>query len=134
MELSYSITGSRDAPPLLLVNSIGATRDILWSRQVPFLSRSFRVITYDPRGHGQSPVPPGDYSLDDLGRDAIGVLDAAGVTEAHVCGVSMGGITAMWLGIHAPERVEKLALLCTSPRMGPPEMWAERIVTVPKAA
>ena len=60
----------------------------------------------------------------------IDLLDHLEIARANVAGLSLGGMTAMWLGIHAPERVEKLALLCTSPRMGPPEMWAERIVTV----
>jgi 3-oxoadipate enol-lactonase len=130
MELSVSTFGAPSSPPLLLISSLGATRDTLWSRQVPFLSRSFRVITYDPRGHGQSPVPPGEYSLDDLGRDAISVLDAAGAAEAHVCGVSMGGITAMWLGIHAPARVRSLVVANTAARIGSLQSWGDRIALV----
>jgi len=130
MELSISEFGSPTSPPLLLISSLGATRDTLWSRQVPFLSRSFRVITYDPRGHGESPVLPGEYSLDDLGRDAIGVLDAVGVAEAHVCGVSLGGITAMWLGIHAPRRVRSLVVANTAARIGSLQSWGDRIALV----
>jgi 3-oxoadipate enol-lactonase len=130
MELSISEFGSTDLPPLLLINSIGATKEVLWSRQVPALSKHFRVITYDARGHGQSPVPPGEYSLDDLGRDAVAVLDAAGVDTAHVCGISMGGITGLWLGIHAAARVRSLVVANTAARIGSLQSWTDRIALV----
>ena len=89
-------------PRLLFINSIATTRE-LWSRQVPRLSKSFRVITYDARGHGFSQLTAGDYTIAQLGRDALAILDDAGVESAHVCGISLGGITAMWLGVHAPR-------------------------------
>jgi 3-oxoadipate enol-lactonase len=128
--ITYEVTGPAGAPPLLLVNSIGATRDVLWARQVPALSRAFRVITYDPRGHGQSSSPPGDYTLDDLGGDAVAVLDAAGIERAHVCGISMGGITVLWLGIHAPARVNRLVAANTAARIGSLQSWSDRIALV----
>ena len=128
--ITYEVTGPAGAPPLLLVNSIGATRDVLWARQVPAFSRAFRVITYDPRGHGQSSSPPGEYTLDDLGRDAVAVLDAAGVERAHVCGISMGGITVLWLGIHAPGRVNRLVAANTAARIGSLQSWSDRIALV----
>lgn len=128
--ISYEVTGPAGAPPLLLVNSIGATRDVLWARQVPALSRVFRVITYDPRGHGQSSTPPGEYTLDDLGGDAVAVLDAIGIERAHVCGISMGGITVLWLGIHAPGRVNRLVAANTAARIGSLQSWSERIALV----
>jgi 3-oxoadipate enol-lactonase len=130
MELSISEFGSPASPPLLLINSIGATKEVLWSRQIPALERHFRVITYDARGHGQSPVPPGEYTLDDLGRDAVSVLDATGVADAHVCGISMGGITAMWLGVHAAGRVRRLAVANTAARIGSLQSWGDRIALV----
>jgi len=123
----HVVTG--DGPPLVLSNSLG-TNLYLWEDQVPALAEHFTLIRYDTRGHGESEIPPGPYTLDDLGQDVIDLLDHLEIARANVTGLSLGGMTAMWLGIHAPERVEKLALLCTSPRMGPPEMWAERIVTV----
>jgi 3-oxoadipate enol-lactonase len=130
MELSYSVTGPADAPPLLLVSSLGATRGLLWSRQVSEFARHFRVISYDPRGHGQSPTLPGDYTLDQLGQDALAVLDAADAPSAHVCGISMGGITAMWLGVHAHDRVRSLVLASTAARIGSVQSWADRFALV----
>ena len=93
-------------------------------------AKSFRVITYDTRGHGFSQVTAGDYSIEQLGRDALAILDDAGVESAHVCGISLGGITAMWLGVHAPRRVRSLMLANTAARIGSVEMWTERIAFV----
>lgn len=128
--ITYSVDGPRSAPALLLSNSIGSTRDLLWARQADAFSRSFRLIRYDSRGHGQSSVPPGDYSIADLGGDALAVLDAVGASTAHVCGISLGGITAMWLGINAPDRVSSLVLADTAARIGTIESWGERIALV----
>ena len=83
-------------------------------------------MRYDTRGHGGSETPPGDYTIDDVGRDVLDLLDDLGVEKAHFAGLSLGGMTGMWLGMSAPERVDKLVLLCTSPKMGPPETWADR--------
>ena len=127
--IDYSIAGAATAPPLRFINSIATTRE-LWARQVPRLSKSFRVITYDARGHGFSQVTAGDYTIEQLGRDALAILDAAGVESAHVCGISLGGITAMWLGVHAPRRIKSLVLANTAARIGSLEMWTERIAFV----
>jgi len=127
--IDYSIAGAPTAPTLLFINSIATTRE-LWARQVPRLSKSFRVITYDARGHGFSQVTAGDYTIEQLGRDALAILDAAGVESAHVCGISLGGITAMWLGVHAPRRIKSLVLANTAARIGSLEMWTERIAFV----
>jgi 3-oxoadipate enol-lactonase len=127
--IDYSIPGASSAPALLFINSIATTRE-LWARQVPRLAKSFRVITYDARGHGFSQVTAGDYTIEQLGRDALAVLDAAGAETAHVCGISLGGITAMWMGVHAPRRVRSLVLANTAARIGSVEMWSERIAFV----
>ena len=128
--ISYSVDGSPDSPALLFINSIGTTRD-LWSRQIsPCVAAGFRVITYDARGHGHSTAPSRDYTIAELGRDALSILDDVGVESAHVCGISLGGITAMWLGIHAPQRVRSLALANTAARIGSEQMWTERIAFV----
>lgn len=97
---------------------------------MPRLSKSFQVITYDARGHGFSPVTAGDYTIEQLGRDALAILDDVGVESAHVCGISLGGITAMWLGVHAPRRITSLVLANTAARIGSVEMWTERIAFV----
>jgi 3-oxoadipate enol-lactonase len=127
--IDYSIAGAPTAPTLLFINSIATTRD-LWARQVPRFSKSFRVITYDARGHGFSQVTAGDYTIAQLGRDALAILDDAGVESAHVCGISLGGLTAMWLGVNAPSRVKSLVLANTAARIGSVDMWTERIAFV----
>ncbi len=127
--LSFSVEGPDAQPVLLLSNALGTTSG-LWDRQVAAFSRAFRVVRYDTRGHGRSSAPPGEYTLDQLGRDALGILDAVGARSAHVCGSSLGGMTAMWLGIHRPARVGRLVLSNTAARIGTTEMWDERIAQV----
>ena len=101
----------------------------MWDPQVPALAERLRV-RYDHRGHGGSPVPPGPYSLDDLGADALALLDGLGLERVHFCGLSLGGMVGMWMAINAPERIDRLVLCCTSAQLGPPEMWADRAATV----
>ncbi len=129
--IAYEVDGNAAATPLLLINSIGSTRD-MWAKQMPAFTAAFRVIRYDVRGHGDSSVPAGDYSIEQLGRDALAVLDAAGAAAAHVCGISLGGMTAQWLGLNAEQRVRSLVLANTAARIGSLEMWAERIELVHK--
>ncbi|MEV6906252.1 3-oxoadipate enol-lactonase [Amycolatopsis sp. NPDC051071] len=122
--------GPADGPVVVLSGSLGSDQR-MWERQVkPLADKGFRVIRYDTRGHGASPVPPGPYALDDLGGDLVALLDTHGVERAHVVGLSLGGMTGMWLGIHAADRVESLVLCCTSAKLGPPKMWADRAKTV----
>jgi 3-oxoadipate enol-lactonase len=123
------VDGPPAAPTLLLINSLGSSLE-MWDPLVPALAGRFRVIRYDLRGHGRSPVPPGPYDLADLGADAVRLLDRLGVDRAHVCGLSLGGMVAMWMAAHEPSRVDRLVLCCTSARLGPPEVWAERARTV----
>ena len=130
--LSYAVEGPAAAPVLLLSNALGTTRD-LWRSQLAALTPAFRVVRYDTRGHGESESPPGEYTLDRLGRDALAVLDAVGAARAHVCGVSLGGLTAMWLGLHAPERVDRLVLANTAARIGDRSIWDARIDLVRSA-
>ena len=124
--IDYETEGDPDAPALLLINSIGSSRE-MWARQMGAFRTAYRVIRYDARGHGASSVPRGPYTLDQLGGDALAVLDDAGVSEAHVCGISLGGITAQWLGLHAANRVRRLVLANTAARIGTIESWTERI-------
>jgi 3-oxoadipate enol-lactonase len=127
--LSYDVEGPADAPVVLLINSIASTRE-LWARQVPALAARYRVIRYDARGHGRSSVPAGEYSVEQLGRDALAILDDARTATAHVCGISLGGLTAQWLGIAVPDRVASLVLANTAARIGTVEGWSERIALV----
>lgn len=127
--ISYDVDGPPDAPALLLINSIGSTRD-MWARQMEAFAGAYRVVRYDARGHGSSSIPPGEYTIEQLGRDALAVLDAAGAQSAHVCGISLGGLTAQWLGIHAPGRVRRLIVANTAARLGTVESWTERMAIV----
>ncbi|MEW6322546.1 MAG: 3-oxoadipate enol-lactonase [Acidobacteriota bacterium] len=126
--LAYTDEGPRGAPVLILSNSLGTTR-ALWERPAAALATTFRVIRYDTRGHGESDVPDGDYSIARLGHDVVSLMDGLSIARAHVAGVSVGGLTALWLGIHAPERVNRLVLLNTGAVIATPEVWRERIQT-----
>jgi 3-oxoadipate enol-lactonase len=124
--LWYSVSGREDGEVLLLSSSLGANADV-WAPQLPTLERTFRVVRYDTRGHGRSQAPPAPYTLERLGRDALAVLDAAGAPRAHVCGLSLGGLTAMWLALNAPGRVDRIVLANTSARVGSTATWDQRI-------
>lgn len=124
--LAYRVEGADGRPFLLLSNSLGTTAD-MWADQMPVLTSMFRVVRYDTRGHGQSDAPAGEYSVEQLGRDALAVLDAVGATHAHVCGLSLGGVTGMWLGVHAAHRVASLVLASTAAKIGSADMWNQRI-------
>jgi 3-oxoadipate enol-lactonase len=129
VEVPHHIDGADDAPPLLLSNSLGST-SAMWDPQVPPLAERFRVIRYEQRGHDRAPVPDGPYRIDDLGGDVIALLDRLRVERAHVCGLSLGGMTGMWLAVNAPERVDRLALLCTSAMLANDSDWPLRARTV----
>lgn len=124
--IAYRLDGPADRPVLVLSNSIGTTMQ-MWSRQVPQLAEHFRVLRYDMRGHGRSGVPAGAYSLDRLGRDVIELLDALGLDKVHFLGLSLGGFVGQWLGVHAPDRIDRLILSNASPWLGPAGQWDERI-------
>jgi 3-oxoadipate enol-lactonase len=126
--VSYSVDGPADAPVVVLSNSLGATRG-MWSPQVPALAERFRVVSYDGRGHGESPAPAGPYTIDDLVDDVVGVLDELGVQRASFAGLSLGGMVGMRLAVREPERVDRLALLCTSAKTDP-QAYLDRAATV----
>jgi 3-oxoadipate enol-lactonase len=126
LRLHYRIDGPADAPWLVLSNSLGTRLD-MWSPQMPALQENFRVLRYDTRGHGQSTVTPGPYSIPQLGADVIALMDHLNIARADFCGLSMGGMTGMWLGAHQPERIGRLALCNTAARLGTPELWNARI-------
>jgi 3-oxoadipate enol-lactonase len=129
VRLAYRLDGSADAPLLVLSNSIATTLR-MWDRQIPELSKRYRVLRYDTRGHGASDAPAGAYSLDRLGRDVLELLDALGIETIRFCGLSFGGLIGQWLGVQAPERIERLILANTSPFLGPAEQWDQQISAV----
>ena len=125
VELHHRIQGPEDAPVLVLANSLGTTLE-MWDAQAPALGEKYRLVRYDHRGHGGSPVPPGPYAMDDLGRDVLALMDLLGVERFSFCGLSVGGMVGMWLGSEAPERIERLVLCCTAARFDPSGAWDER--------
>ena len=129
--LHYELTGQEKAPLVVLSNSL-ATNFFMWDAQMPALTRHFRVLRYDTRGHGQSSVTPGPYSFEQLGRDVLALADALAVRDFSFCGLSMGGVTGMWLGMHAPERLHKLVLSSTAAKIGNADTWNARIAAVRK--
>tara|TARA_B100000519_G_C14228388_1_gene431117 strand:+ start:1121 stop:1912 length:792 start_codon:yes stop_codon:yes gene_type:complete len=129
IEISYEISGESSKPTLMFSHSLGATRS-MWGKQIEGFSRDFRILRYDTRGHGQSGSPQGPYTLKRLGQDAVELLDNLNIRSVHFCGLSLGGMTGLELGIQAPERLKSLAICCTSAHLPPKEMWDERIKRV----
>lgn len=116
-ELHYQLDGPIDAPVLVLSNSLGTDLN-MWDTQVPAFAEHFRVLRFDTRGHGQSLVTEGPYSIEQLGRDVIALLDALDIPRAHFCGLSMGGLIGQWLGIHAGDRLQRLVVCNTAAKIG----------------
>jgi len=129
--IHYALEGQSGSPVLVFSNSLGANYS-MWDPQVPEARKKLRVLRYDSRGHGQSSVAPGPYSIEQLGGDVIALLDALGLDHVHFCGLSMGGMIGMWLGINSPERLKRLVLCNTGARIGTPEAWNARIEAVRK--
>lgn len=125
-DFAFRVDGPAAAPALLLSNSLSSDM-AMWDEQVPHWAKHFRVVRYDQRGHGETPAPPGPYTMDQLGRDAVAVLDHLEIRQAHFCGLSMGGMVGMWLLTHAPERIGRAVLSNTSAHMGPVDLWNGRI-------
>jgi 3-oxoadipate enol-lactonase len=127
--LGHDVHGPADAPVLVLGSSLGTDRT-MWDAALPRLAERLRVVRYDHRGHGSSPVPPGPYDLAGLAGDLVELLDALGIERAHVGGVSLGGMVAMQLAATRPDRVDRLGLVCTSAHLPPASSWTERAATV----
>lgn len=129
MIVHHELSGPEQAPVVVLSNSLG-TDLTMWDEQVPALTEHFRVLRYDQRGHGGTDAKPGPYSLEQLGGDVLELLDELGLDRVHFAGVSLGGMTGMWLAEHAPDRIDRLALICTSAELGPPSKWTDRAALV----
>ena len=134
VKLVSSLDGPPDAPVLVLGNPIGTTRDV-WAHQLPVLSRYFRVLRFEPRGHGapgaQSPAPKGPYTIAELGSDVLALANAHGIERFAFAGVSLGGMTGIWLAANAPERVTSLAVCCAALTALPsPRAWHDRAALV----
>jgi 3-oxoadipate enol-lactonase len=125
VDLHYELQGPEDGQVLVLSHALGASM-AMWEPQLPRLKERFRVVRYDHRGHGRSKVPPGPYRIDDLGRDVLQLLDRLELRRVSFCGLSLGGMVGMWMGINHPERIDRLMLCCTAARMMRPDDYAAR--------
>jgi 3-oxoadipate enol-lactonase len=131
--IHFEVSGSASAEPLLMIQGLGADARG-WLLQRRALGRRFRVITFDNRGVGRSDKPDGPYDLEVMASDAVAVIEAAGVSSAHVMGASMGGVIAQILGVRHPARVRSLVLACTACRHEPWRVellqdWADTALT-----
>ncbi len=126
VELHHEVAGPADGPVVVLAGSLGSDLR-MWDPQVaPLVAAGFRVVRYDQRGHGRSPAPAGPYTLAELGEDLVALLDRLGAARVSLVGLSLGGMTGMWLAQHHPARLDRLVLCCTSAELGPASMWVER--------
>jgi len=126
VEVHHEVTGPDDGPVVVLAGSLGSDLR-MWDPQLePLVAAGFRVVRYDQRGHGDSPAPDGPYSLEELGGDLLALLDRLELPRVSLAGLSLGGMTGMWLAQHHPERLDRLVLCCTSAELGPASMWTER--------
>ncbi len=129
MRLHARVDGPAGAPPLVLLNSLGSSTE-MWTPCVGPLAEQFQVIRIDTRGHGSSaPSPDQAVSIADLGEDVVETLDGLGLGRVDLAGLSLGGMVGMWLAIHRPGRIRRLALLCTSAHLVP-QPWLDRAATV----
>jgi 3-oxoadipate enol-lactonase len=125
----YRLEGKAGRPVLVLSHSIGTDHG-MWSPQAEELLAHFQLLRYDTRGHGASDAPAGEYTVEGLGRDVLGLADALQISTFAFCGLSLGGAIGQWLGVHASDRVSHLVLANTSPRFGPRTNWEARMATV----
>lgn len=129
VSLYYEFDNADSRPVLMLSNSLGTSLE-LWSQQVPVFSDDFSLLRYDLRGQGKSSTPSGPYSIDQMGRDALDLLDVLQLDRVHFCGISMSGLIGQWLGVHAPHRLHRLVLSNTAAKIGSEANWNQRIATV----
>jgi 3-oxoadipate enol-lactonase len=124
MTLHYQIDGPENAPVLVLSNSMGTSLS-LWQPQIQALSAHFRVLRYDTHGHGQT-TKRGKVTLAQLGEDVIALLDHLNIDKACFCGISVGGLTGLWLARFAPERFYGFAVANTAAKIGDQASWLSR--------
>jgi 3-oxoadipate enol-lactonase len=129
VRVHHHLEGDPAAPVLVLSNSLGTTLE-LWEANLAALTERYRVLRYDVRGHGLSPVVPGPYRVEDIAGDVLELLDELGLERIAFCGISIGGAVGMWLGANVPERIDRLVVMSSSARFGPAETWLERARTV----
>jgi 3-oxoadipate enol-lactonase len=129
LEIAYRIDGLESGDGLVLINSLG-TDLRLWEPQMDALTPHFRVIRYDARGHGESDVNAAPTTIDRLGADLVALLDHLNIERAHLCGLSLGGLTALWVAAYHRDRVGRAVFANASARFGTTESWDDRMSAV----
>jgi 3-oxoadipate enol-lactonase len=128
IKMNYELSRREGAPVVMLSHSLGSSL-LMWDPQLKVLEPYYQVLRYDTRGHGASDAPSGAYTLDMLGEDALGLLDALGIDRVHFVGLSMGGMIGQYLALNHANRLENL-VLCDTAAILPKEaqpIWQERI-------
>lgn len=133
IHVNYEISGKEGAPVVMLSHSLGSDMS-MWNPQTRPLRRHYRILLYDTRGHGGSDAPKGAYTLEQLGEDALGLLDALSFDAVHWVGLSMGGMIGQYMALNHSDRIRKLALCDTAAAIAPETqpVWEERLQMVRK--
>jgi 3-oxoadipate enol-lactonase len=132
-QIHYALEGHNGSPVLVFSNSLGSNFS-MWDPQAREFAKNFRILRSDTRGHGQSSPTPGPYSIEQLSKDVLTMLDTLKLDHVNFCGLSMGGMIGMWLGANAPDKLNKLVLCNTGATIGNAEGWNTRIETVRKSS
>jgi 3-oxoadipate enol-lactonase len=128
IQVNYELSGRKEAPVVVLSHSLACSL-VMWNPQMDELTPHFQALRYDMRGHGQSDVTPGPYTLELLAEDVIGLLDALSIDRVHFVGLSVGGMIGQSLALNHAKRLRSLALCDTAaavPQEAQP-IWQERI-------
>jgi 3-oxoadipate enol-lactonase len=128
ININYQIDGREGAPWIIFSNSL-ITNLAMWDDQAAALKDNFRILRYDQRGHGGTDAPADKYSFDMLTKDVIGLMDALSIQRANFCGLSMGGMTALFLGQRYSDRFDRIISCDCGPASTPQsaQQWKERI-------
>ena len=130
--MNYKLQGTSNSPVLIFSNSLGSEM-MMWDELIPYLLPFFRVLQYDTRGHGGSPLTPNEgTTISELANDVIQLMDKLNIEAAYFCGLSMGGLIGQYLGINHPNRFKKIVLSNTGAKIGDVERWNGRIGTISK--
>lgn len=125
------VEGGGDRPWIVLANSLGSDHS-MWDPQIAALTRRYRVLRFDTRGHGKSDTPPGDWTMADLEADTLALMDAQGIDRADYMGLSLGGMVGLGLALRAPQRFGRMVM--ADGRADAPEAfltnWDNRIAKV----
>jgi 3-oxoadipate enol-lactonase len=126
VRLHYELSGNPHGPVLVLANSLGSSMH-MWDKVLSTLEKRNQILRFDMRGHGKSQIVGDYFTIEDLGRDVLRLLDEVQVERASICGLSLGGVVGLWLGVNAADRIDRLIFANTAARIGNQAMWEQRM-------